>query len=232
MPLYREIGTSVLPTLRRRLPEIRGTPIALDADRAERAISSSALATVGRALDMVSGAGIPAERIILLGFSQELCLASEFVARNARRYGGLIVFSGGVIGPDGTSRDYPGSLGGIPLVFLGCSDIDPHVPIGRVEESAAVFERLGGEVDMRIYPAWGISSTGMSWKLPGRSCDWWQTQCRQTTATVLDCRRRTMAFAVGNGLRRHTLDAVSSILSSMAECAQCWCPGASHWKPA
>ena len=89
---------------------------------------SSALATVGRALDMVSGAGIPAERIILLGFSQGACLASEFVARNARRYGGLIVFSGGVIGPDGTSRDYPGSLGNLGL---GCSDIDPHVPIGR-----------------------------------------------------------------------------------------------------
>src|SRR5690606_33956330 len=85
------------------------------------------------------------------GFSQGACLASEYVARNARRYGGLAVLSGGLIGPDDTSRDYPGSLEGTP-VFLGCSDVDFHIPVGRVHESAAVLERLGGTVTKKIYP--------------------------------------------------------------------------------
>jgi predicted esterase len=115
---------------------------------------SSALAKVGSVLEMVTSAGIPEKRIVLLGFSQGACLASEFVARNASRYGGLIVFSGGVIGPDGTPRDYAGSLQGTP-VFLGCSDIDPHIPENRVRETGAVFEQLGGAVDLRIYPGMG-----------------------------------------------------------------------------
>lgn len=115
---------------------------------------SSALAKIAAVLDQVSGAGIPAERTALLGFSQGACLASEFAARNARRYGGLIAFSGGLIGPEGTPRDYPGSLAGTP-VFLGCSDVDPHIPLARVEESARVLEQLGGDVDMRIYKNMG-----------------------------------------------------------------------------
>ncbi|HEX4935462.1 MAG TPA: hypothetical protein VFV33_19915, partial [Gemmatimonadaceae bacterium] len=78
----------------------------------------------------------------------------EFAARNARRYGALIGFSGGLIGPDGTSRAYEGALDGTP-VFLGCSDIDSHIPLTRVHESAEVLARLGGVVDERIYPGMG-----------------------------------------------------------------------------
>ena len=59
--------------------------------------------------------------------------------------------SGGLIGPDGTPRDYAGSLVGTP-VFLGCSDVDPHIPKARVEESAEVLRRLGGDVTARLYP--------------------------------------------------------------------------------
>jgi predicted esterase len=76
------------------------------------------------------------------------------VARNAQRYGGLAVLSGGLIGPDGTPRDHAGSLEGTP-VFLGCSDIDGHIPAPRVRESAVVLRRLGGDVDMRLYPGMG-----------------------------------------------------------------------------
>lgn len=115
---------------------------------------SSALSRVGAVVAEVEAAGIPAERIFLGGFSQGACLASEYVARNARRYGGLIAFSGGLIGPAGTPRDYAGSLDGTP-VFLGCSDVDPHIPLGRVEETAAVLARLGARVDKRIYPRLG-----------------------------------------------------------------------------
>lgn len=112
---------------------------------------SSALEAVDSVMKQVAEAGIAPERTVLLGFSQGACLASEYVARNARRYGGLAVLSGGLIGPDGTSRDYPGSLEGTP-VFLGCSDVDFHIPVGRVHESAEVLERMGGTVTRKIYP--------------------------------------------------------------------------------
>jgi phospholipase/carboxylesterase len=98
------------------------------------------------------------ERVALVGFSQGACLASEWVARNADRYGGLVVFSGGLIGPDGTPREYEGSLAdgddGMP-VFLGCSDDDPHIPVERVHETRDVLNDLGADVDERIYHAMG-----------------------------------------------------------------------------
>ena len=115
---------------------------------------SSALARLDEVVQQVLQASLPAERVVLLGFSQGACLASEYVARHARRYGGLAALSGGLIGPDGTPRDYPGSLDGTP-VFLGCSDVDFHIPKERVLESAAVFRRLGGQVTARLYPSMG-----------------------------------------------------------------------------
>ena len=98
--------------------------------------------------------GVAGERIALLGFSQGACLVTEFAARHPRRYGGVVAFSGGLIGPPGTPRDYAGSLDGTP-VFLGCSDVDFHIPAERVRESADVMRRLGGDVTMRLYPGMG-----------------------------------------------------------------------------
>jgi predicted esterase len=115
---------------------------------------SSGLQAIGDALAKAADAGIPPERVILLGFSQGACLALEFAARNARRYGGVAGLSGGLIGPDGTPRYYPGSLAGTP-VLLGCSDVDFHIPLQRVHESAEVLGRLGAQVDERIYPGMG-----------------------------------------------------------------------------
>lgn len=112
---------------------------------------SSALAVVAGLMEHIAAAGIPAERSVLLGFSQGACLALEFVARNARRYGGVAGLSGGLIGPDGTPHDYPGSLASTP-VFLGCSDVDFHIPKARVEHTAQVLGRLGGAVTLRLYP--------------------------------------------------------------------------------
>jgi len=119
---------------------------------------SSALELLGDLVAHLEQGGIPAERIFLLGFSQGACLSLEFAARNAKRYGGVVALSGGLIGPPGTPRDYPGAnpgaFAGTP-VFLGCSDRDPHIPKDRVDESARVFERMGAAVTERIYPAMG-----------------------------------------------------------------------------
>lgn len=100
------------------------------------------------------GDGIPLDRIVLLGFSQGGCLATEYAARNADRYGGVVALSGGLIGPEGTPRDYEGSMDGTP-VFIGCGDQDPHIPVDRVEESARVFEDLDAEMEKRIYEGVG-----------------------------------------------------------------------------
>jgi phospholipase/carboxylesterase len=115
---------------------------------------SSALAAIQHLLDGLSQAGIAPERTMLLGFSQGACLAVEFVARHARRYAGLAGLSGGLIGPDDTPREYGGALAGTP-VFLGCSDVDPHIPKARVLHSAEVLEGLGGDVTTRLYPNMG-----------------------------------------------------------------------------
>lgn len=115
---------------------------------------SSALAQIAALLDHLEQAGIPAERTILLGFSQGACLALEYAARNARRYGGVAALSGALIGPEGTPRDYPGSLAETP-VFLGCSDVDMHIPKARVQHSTEVLRRMGADVTERLYPNMG-----------------------------------------------------------------------------
>lgn len=115
---------------------------------------TSALQVIADLAAQIEEAGIPSERIILAGFSQGACLACEFVARHARRYGGLLAFSGGLIGPPGTPRTYSGTLAGTP-VFLGSSDPDPHVPVARVQETATVLQDLGAGVTLRLYPAMG-----------------------------------------------------------------------------
>jgi predicted esterase len=117
---------------------------------------SSALAVLAGIEARVRDAGIPPERVILLGFSQGACLVLEYAARNARRYGGVAGLSGGLIGPDDTPRDYGGSFKGTP-VFLGCSVTDPHIPRHRVEHTNEVFRKLGADVTMRLYPDPGHS---------------------------------------------------------------------------
>ena len=114
---------------------------------------SSALLTLEETLAYVTS-HLPPERVVLLGFSQGACLTLEFAARRARRYGGIAGLSGGLIGPDGTPRDYAGSMEGTPI-FLGCSDIDFHIPKERVEETARIFSDLGAQVTMRLYTNMG-----------------------------------------------------------------------------
>jgi predicted esterase len=111
---------------------------------------SSALSVLDGILREAEHRGIASERVVLMGFSQGACLALEYAARHARRFGGVVGFSGGLIGPAGTRRDYAGDFAGTP-VFLGCSDRDPHIPAERVQDTAEVMSRMGAHVDMRLY---------------------------------------------------------------------------------
>ncbi len=115
---------------------------------------SSGMQVLHDLVSLVEEAGIPSSCIALLGFSQGACLTLEFAARHARRYGALVGLSGGLIGPEGTPRDYPGTFDSTP-VFLGCSDVDAHIPLLRVHHSANVLASLGAVVDARIYPGMG-----------------------------------------------------------------------------
>ncbi len=112
---------------------------------------ASALAKVAALLAKAAEAGIPPERCGLLGFSQGASLAVEYAARNARRYGGVVCLSGGLIGPPDAPRVDRGSLAGTP-VFLGCSDSDPFIPRAHVDRSAQHLRELGGSVTERLYP--------------------------------------------------------------------------------
>jgi predicted esterase len=112
---------------------------------------TKSLAKVGETIEAALRQGIARENIVIAGFSQGACLATEFVARNAARYGGLIAFTGGLIGPPASEFRYPGSLAGTPA-FLGAGDPDPHVPWQRVQESATVLGSMGADVTLRRYP--------------------------------------------------------------------------------
>ncbi len=115
---------------------------------------SSAQAVIGRIVAGLIDEGIQKKKIVLLGFSQGACLATDYAALNPDHYGGIVGLSGGLIGDRIDPAGYPGSLDGTP-VYLGCSDIDPHIPVERVLETSTVLERLGGDVTTQIFPGMG-----------------------------------------------------------------------------
>lgn len=115
---------------------------------------TSAIHSVERLVDDLARAGVSTDRTVILGFSQGACLSAEFVYRHPARWGGVVLFSGGLIGPPGIAWSGTGRLDGTPI-FLGCSDADAHVPRTRVDETADVFARMGADVTERIYPGMG-----------------------------------------------------------------------------
>jgi predicted esterase len=117
---------------------------------------SSGISVIHSLIEDTLKLGIPTQRIMLLGFSQGACLSATAALRRPARYGGVIGYSGGLIGPPGIQWDTSGSFDGTP-VFLGCSDVDSHIPRVRVDESAAAFEEMYADVTERIYP--GMSHT-------------------------------------------------------------------------
>jgi phospholipase/carboxylesterase len=117
---------------------------------------SSAIAAIHELIDEVVEAGIRTENIYLLGFSQGACLTLESAARKAQRYGGLIAFTGGLIGEKIDRSKYQGNFEGTP-VFIGSGDPDPHIPVSRVNDSTLVLREMGATVTEKIYP--GIPHT-------------------------------------------------------------------------
>lgn len=115
---------------------------------------SNAIERVDTLVNQLVVSGKRLDQIILAGFSQGACLASEYVIRNPRRYAGLIVLSGGWIGPQTMQRSTDANLEGMP-VFIGCSDIDQHIPLTRVEETARLFESMHADVRLSIYSGMG-----------------------------------------------------------------------------
>jgi len=112
---------------------------------------TSALELIDRLVGRCRTAGISSERLVIAGFSQGACLASEFVARYPRRYGAVLAFTGGLIGPLGSDLHHAGELLGTPIL-LSSGDPDPHVPWSRVEETASQLTTMGAEVRVERYP--------------------------------------------------------------------------------
>jgi len=125
---------------------------------------TSGIQAIDDAIDTATEAGIPTEKVVVLGFSQGACLASEFVARNPRRYGGLVALSGGLIGETIDEEGFEGDLEHTPA-FLGCSDVDPHIPVERVHTTTTVLDDLNGDVEERIYEGMGhgVNADEMAW---------------------------------------------------------------------
>ncbi|MFN7118354.1 MAG: alpha/beta hydrolase [Saprospiraceae bacterium] len=115
---------------------------------------SSALDIVKSVMDDVIQAGISTENIYFLGFSQGACLTLEFTTRHAQRFGGVVAFSGGLIGQQLQLENYQHDFQQTP-VFLGCSDIDPHIPLARVQESGKLLESKNANLTLKIYPKMG-----------------------------------------------------------------------------
>ena len=112
---------------------------------------TSALGVLEALVADLAARGVANSRVVLLGFSQGACLAAEFCRRRPAKYGGGVIFSGGLIGPPATTWNPAGKFDRAPI-FFGCSDVDAHVPKTRVEESARLFRDMGAEVVTRIYP--------------------------------------------------------------------------------
>lgn len=125
---------------------------------------SSGLAVLASLVADAEAAGVARDRIVLIGFSQGACLVTEFAVRHASRFGGVVAYSGGAIGPPGTRWDESGRFDGTPM-FFGCSDRDAHVPESRVTESADMCARMGAAVTKRIYPGMGhlVNDDEIAW---------------------------------------------------------------------
>ncbi|MXN90546.1 phospholipase [Flavobacterium sp. Sd200] len=111
---------------------------------------TNALNTISETVSYIENQGIGKENIYFLGFSQGACLTAEFTARNAAKYGGIVIFTGGVIGDKIYDENYTGNFDGTP-VFIGTGDPDFHVPVERANDTAELFKTMGATVNVKVY---------------------------------------------------------------------------------
>ncbi|MBK1438524.1 dienelactone hydrolase family protein [Parapedobacter sp. ISTM3] len=111
----------------------------------------SGLALLDEVVAEAAGHGITPDQLYFVGFSQGACLTLEYVARRAKRYGGVIAFTGGLIGETLNMANYQGNFDGTPILITA-GDNDPHVPLYRIGESVVVLREMGADVKMEIYP--------------------------------------------------------------------------------
>ncbi|GAA4915854.1 alpha/beta hydrolase [Mucilaginibacter defluvii] len=120
------------------------------ADEQNQPALNSAIEVIGELVDEIISKGIPAEKIYFAGFSQGACLTLEYIALNAKKYGGAVAFTGGLIGPQFDAGKYTGSFNGTPILIT-TGDPDPHVPLTRVEESVELLKKLNADVNVTIF---------------------------------------------------------------------------------
>lgn len=153
MPLADELGVREKMAL--LAPEATGNswyPYSFVAPvAANQPFLDSALALIDGLVKDLNSKGISSENIFFTGFSQGACLTAEYIARNAKKYGGAFIYSGGLIGQELATSNYKGDFGGTP-VMIGCSDVDAHIPLERVHQTTAQLKLMGAVVDEQIYP--------------------------------------------------------------------------------
>lgn len=120
-------------------PEVQNQP-ALD----------SALGVINDLVQDIEKAGVPAFSIYFLGFSQGACLTLEYLARNAKKYGGAVAFTGGLIGETLITERYKGNFEGTPIL-ISTGNPDPHVPLTRVQESISILKKLNSNVHSEVF---------------------------------------------------------------------------------
>jgi phospholipase/carboxylesterase len=125
---------------------------------------NSALDMLGGIIADIEAKGFNSKQVYIMGFSQGACLSLEFAARNPKKYGGVIAFTGGLIGEVLNIENYSGGFEKTKI-FIGNSDQDPHVPLERSEESKSIMENLGADVTLKVYPGMGhtINQDEIEW---------------------------------------------------------------------
>ncbi|MDX5340823.1 MAG: dienelactone hydrolase family protein [Cyclobacteriaceae bacterium] len=133
-------------------------------DEGNKVALKESLETIQNLFSEILEAGIPASQVILMGFSQGACLSLEFAARNAQKLGGVVAFTGGLIGENLNTENYSGDFQGT-RVFIGSSDRDFHVPASRIKDSASLLEQMGAEVTVRLFddPDHTIRAEEINW---------------------------------------------------------------------
>lgn len=133
-------------------------------DESNKVALSDSLLVLGQVWAEIQAAGIPAEDVYLAGFSQGACLSLEFAARNAQRMGGVVAFTGGLIGERLKPENYSGDFHGTPI-YIGSSDRDFHVPANRIKESADLLRKMGAKVNVELFddPDHTIRTEEINW---------------------------------------------------------------------